>query len=71
MWTHGKDGAKWEFGISAIREEARQVGGKNGEDGGKFEWKSSEVNTRAVSREQNELIGEFKMAANDVINIKG
>ena len=27
------------------------------EDGGKIERKSSEVNTRAVSREQNELIG--------------
>ena len=40
-------------------------------DGGKIEWKSSEVNTRAVSREQNELIGKFKMAAGDVINIRG
>jgi hypothetical protein len=40
--------------------------------GGKIEKKSSEVNTRAVSREQqNKLIGEFKMVAGDLINIKG
>ena len=38
---------------------------------GKIEWKSSEINTRAVSRGQNKLIGEFKMAAGDVINIRG
>ena len=41
-----------------------------GGDGGKTEWKSSEVNTRAVSRRQSELIGEFKMAAGDVISIR-
>ena len=33
------------------------------------EWKSSEVNARAVSRGQNKLIGEFKKAAGDVIGI--
>ena len=38
---------------------------------GKIEWKSSEVNTRAVSRGQNELIGEFNMVEGDVISIKG
>ena len=32
-------------------------------------WKLSEVNTRAVSRGQNESIGEFKIAAGDVISI--
>ena len=31
----------------------------------------SKVNTRAVSREQNKLIGKFKMAAGDVIRIRG
>ena len=36
-----------------------------------MEEKSSEVNTRAVSREQNELIDEFKMAEGDVINVRG
>ena len=36
-------------------------------DGGKIEWKLSEGNIRAVSRENNELIGEYKMAAADVI----
>ena len=41
-----------------------------GRSGGKIEWKSSEVNTRAVSRGQNELIGEFKMAVGDVISIR-
>ena len=33
-------------------------------------WKLSEVNTRVVSRGQNELIGEFKMLAGDVISIR-
>ena len=32
-------------------------------DGRKFKRKLSEVNTRAVSRRQNELVGKFKMAA--------
>jgi hypothetical protein len=50
---------------------ARLEGGRGGGDGGKIEWKSSEVNTRAVSREQNELIGKFKMAADEMISIKG
>ena len=40
---------------------ARQKERKSGGDGGKIEWKLSEVNTKAVSRGQNELIGEFKM----------
>ena len=43
----------------------------DGRDGGKFKRKLSEVNTRAVSRGQNELIGKFKMAAGDVISIRG
>ena len=37
----------------------------------KFKRKLSEVITRAVSRGQNELIGKFKMAAGDVISIRG
>ena len=41
-----------------------------GRSGGKIEWKLSEVNTRAVSRGQNELIGEFKMAVGDMISIR-
>ena len=44
-------------------QEERRSGGKN-------EQKLSEVNTRAVSRGQNELIGEFKVATVDVINIR-
>jgi hypothetical protein len=38
---------------------------------GKIKWKLPEVNTRAVSGGQNELIGKFKMAAGDVISIRG
>ena len=45
--------------------------GLRGGDGGKIEWKSPKVNTRAVSRVENELIGEFKMVVGDVINIWG
>ena len=42
-----------------------------GMDGGKFKRKLSEVNTRAVSRGQYELIGKFKMEAGDVISMRG
>ena len=45
--------------------------GRRGGDGGKIKWKLSEVNIRAVYRGQNELIGKFKMAAGDVISIRG
>ena len=46
----------------------RKRGGVEGMEGKLI---SSEVNTRAVSRGQKELIGEFKMAAGDVISIRG
>ena len=46
-------------------------GCKTGGDGGKIKWKLSEVSTGAVSRGQNKLIGKFKMAAGEVINIRG
>ena len=36
----------------------------------KIKWKLSEVNTMAVSRGQNELIGKFKMAVGDGISIR-
>ena len=42
-----------------------------GMDGGNFKWKLSEVNPRAVSRRQDELVGKFKMAAGDMISIRG
>ena len=42
---------------------------KRGRSGGKIEWKSSKVNTRAAYRGQKELIGEFKMAVGDMICI--
>ena len=41
---------------------------KGGGDGGKIKWKLSDVNTRAVFRGQDKLIGKFKMAAGDVIS---
>ena len=40
-------------------------------DGGKLKRKLSEVNTRAVSRGQNELVCKFKMAAGDRVSIRG
>ena len=42
-----------------------------GGDGGKIKWKLSEVDTRAVSRGQNKLIGNFKIVAGDVISVRG
>ena len=39
--------------------------GLRGMDGRKFKRKLSEVNVRAVSRRQNELVGKFKMAVGD------
>jgi hypothetical protein len=39
-------------------------------NGGKFK-RLSEVNARAVSRGQNELVCKFKMAAGDKVSIRG
>ena len=36
-------------------------------DGGKL----SEVNARTESRRQNELVGKFKMAASDLVSVRG
>ena len=71
IWTHGKDGDKWQFRINATRIDARQEERRSGEDGGKIELKLSEDNTRAVSRGDDKLIGEFKMVAGDVVSIRG
>ena len=43
-----------------------QQEGRSGRDGEKIERKLSQVDTRAVSRRQNELIGKFKVAADDI-----
>ena len=64
-----KEASHDRFGIGSVG--ASQEGGRSGGNGGKIEWKSFEVNTRAVTRGQNELIGEFKMVAGDVISIMG
>ena len=58
-----------ELRVSSTRMGERQEEGRSGGNGGGFECKLSEVNTRAVSRGQNELQEEFKMAAGDVISI--
>ena len=46
---------------STSYEENEQEEGRHGGDGGEIVWKLSEVDTRAVSRGQNELIGQLKM----------
>ena len=40
-----------------------------GMDGGKLKRRLSEVNARAVCREQNELVGKFKMAVGDMVSL--
>ena len=42
-----------------------------GMDEGKFKRTLSEINARAVSRGQNELVCKFKMAAGDMVSIRG
>ena len=42
-------------------EAKEQEEARSGRDGGKIERKLSDVNTRAVSRGQSELVGELKM----------
>ena len=49
MWTHDKDG------VTRVFERCHQ-GVARGMDGGKFKRRLSEVNARAVSRGQNELV---------------
>ena len=56
---------------TAPHESFRKLPPEGEGDEGKFKWKSSEVNNRAVPRGQNELIGELKMAAGDMISIRG
>ena len=45
--------------------------GRSGGDGRKAKWKLSYINTKAMSRGVDELIGKFNMAAGDVISIRG
>jgi hypothetical protein len=47
--------------LSKRHQGKEQVKGWGEGDGGKIERKLSEVNTRAVTRRQNELIGELKI----------
>ena len=54
----------------APRDSSRRRNGKKARGNiEKIEWKLSYVNTRLIPRGQNELIGDFKMAADDVISI--
>ena len=63
---------KWREGFGEVPPERCETEReRSGGNGGKFEWKSPEVNTSAVSRGQYELIGKCKMAAGDVINVRG
>jgi len=64
MWAHDKDG------VTRVFERCHQ-GVARGMDGGKFKRRLSEVNARAVSRGQNELVCKFKMAAGDMVSIRG
>ena len=54
MQAHDKD-------VTRVSERCHQ-GVVRGMDGGKFKRKLSEVNVRAVSRGQNELVCKFKMS---------
>ena len=56
--------------LNKSHQGKEQEEGSSGRVGEKIEWKLSEVNTRAVSRGQNELIGKFKIVAGDVISIR-
>jgi hypothetical protein len=40
-------------------------------DGGKFKRNLSEVDTRAVCRRENKLVGKFKVVAGDMVSIRG
>ena len=40
-------------------------------DGGKFKRRLSEVNARTESRRHNELVSKFKMAASDLVSVRG
>ena len=71
MWTHGKSDTAREFFKRTTRGLQERKGGRRGGDGGKFKRRLSEVNTKTVSRRQNELIDKLKIAVGDVISIKG
>ena len=57
-------------GVTRVFERCHQVVAK-GMDGRKFKRRLSEVNARAVPRGQNELVCKFKMAAGDMVSIRG
>ena len=60
----------WHQVTVLCKSHQGQEEGRSGEDREKIEWKLSEVNTRAVSRKQNELIGKFSVTL-DVFSIRG
>ena len=55
---------------SLVFERCHQ-GVARGMDRGKFKRRLSQVNARALSREQNELVCKFKMVAGDMVSIRG
>ena len=64
MRAHDKDG------VTRVFKRCHQ-GVARGMDGRKFKRRLSEINARAVSRGQNELVDRFKMAAGDMVCIRG
>ena len=55
--------------LSKNNQGKEQEEGRSGGGGGKIQWELSEVNSKAVSRRQDEYIGNFKIVAGDVISI--
>jgi hypothetical protein len=58
--------------LAPVTVSSKSSQGKEQEEGsnsGEIESNIFEVNTRAVSRGQNELIGKFKMVAGDVNSV--
>ena len=60
-----------KFWMRATRMGVVHGEGRSGGYEGKIGWKLSKLNTRAVSRGQNELIDKFKLVVGDLISIMG
>ena len=59
-----------KYGVTRVSERCHQWVAR-GMDGGILKRRLSEVNARAVSRRQNELVCKFKMVAGDMVSIRG
>jgi hypothetical protein len=54
VYEYNKEGTMWKFWVRAIRGRK-----KGGIEGMERKWKEIELNTRAVSRGQNELMNRL------------